>query len=617
MDVLDDGTWMPCLGRNLELGTLYDCCTDDTIVGSSIWDGITICKAQEEKIVESNSIECTVYTPNNIAEKASCLGIKDELYLSCASGHINLQGEGKFFNDEKPSKRCVCVALKCFSSSKIVELNKIKLQFSNIDTFEQGNATHIITAIKYGAISIIVLYQKIPDVYSMKTTYELLRTKVEYLQRCISENFPKELDTETTESITCKFYTTLQIEQSIKTYPDAVKFCNDLYKLHMDCSTHKPIDVFLIPLTKLDKKFTKHTKNIDDNGFIAKVKCMRDTLIDISLDIEDLKASKNTIMLPCITEQIEFYSKSISGLQSEFNQTLGKIIPRFKIEESSVQQKIEGFYNRCESLHNSIQLKLKEVQQLGNFMKVLKDYTLISSISEVDISYEYIICLEFNSAHFIDYQQPANKSTWYLDKKKIAEARHKIRQFLKFAKDNSNEGIKFAICEFSDKECNELVVIRLHHNKEILAFEPPTPPGKPVESQKTESSIALNWSEPQHGSKFIDFCHVYMCKVDDEKWTPCPNIKYANQMATIESLQPNTKYLFKVHATTKIQTVIESQVSEVICTADYELPPPKPGKKKKAPSKPTKLDDEAMLVKSKPSKAHNCSKVAKTALNQK
>ena len=135
----------------------------------------------------------------------------------------------------------------------------------------------------------------------MKTTYELLRTKVEYLQRCIGGNFPKAPDTETTESITCKLYTTLQVEQSIKTYADAIKFSNDLFKLHMDCSTHKPIDVFLVPLTKLDKKFTKHTKNINDNGFIAKVKCIHDTLIDISLDIEE---SKNTTMLPCINEQI-------------------------------------------------------------------------------------------------------------------------------------------------------------------------------------------------------------------------------------------------------------------------------------------------------------------------
>ena len=293
---------------------------------------------------------------------------------------------------------------------------------------------------------------------------------------------------------------------------------------------------------------------------------------------------------------------------------MGKIFPRYTIEESAVKQEIEGFYSKCESLHMSVQSKLKELQQLGNFMKALKDYDLISSIAEVDTIYEYIICLEFNATHFVDFQLPVNKSTWYLDKKKIAEVRHKIRQFLKFAKDNSsNKEIKFAICKFSDKECNEFLVIRLHHNQEILPFEPPTPPGKPVESQKTESSIALTWSNPQYGAKFIDSYHIYMCKADDEKWTLCPNTNCANQTATVKSLQPNTKYLFKVHATTKIQTVVESQVSDVICTVDYELPQPKTGKKKKASSKPTKPDGETMPVKSKSSKAHNCGKEAKTA----
>ena len=569
-NTFSDVTWIPCLGRNLNLGDLYDCCTDEKAIGSGIWDEKAIHEAKIECPGKCDPIECTDFVLHNNNEKTSCLGISGELYLSCAAGHIKLCAEAGLFNDNVVSKNVLRVALKCYSSSKTIQLNKSKLSSWNINTFEQEGATHVITGMLYGAISIIVCDQKIQGKHDTKATYESLKTKLNYLQRCVSGNCPEMYMESSSENITCKVFSTINITHKIETYADAVRFCEDLYKLHAENSAHVPISISLFPLKKINKAFTKNVRNINDIDLIDKIKSMHDTVTDIGLHLMDLQANIGST-LACITEQIESYNKTILDLRSEFTKIVGHIVPKYRrseLEKPVLKEKIEATFDKLQKLSTLVQSKLKEVQQIYVFMKAIKDYDLISAASDVYYKYRYIICLEFNSSHLIDCTLPANALPWYQDKKIIAEVRYKIKQFLKFAKENSiNEGIKFALSEFSDKKCSEIVMIRLYYDKEILQFEPPTPPSKPIESQKTESSITVIWSKPEYGAQFITSYHIYFSKANDNKWTTSPTIKFTNNTATIERLEVNTGYLFKVSATMKIGTTIESQVSEVIYTA--------------------------------------------------
>ena len=126
---------------------------------------------------------------NNIQRKVSYLEINEELYLSCAAGHIKFDGEAKFYNDEVVSKYVIRVALKYYSYSKITQLKKCIVKSESINTFEQEGATDVITGIKYGAISIIVCYQKVQETHDIEAVYGNLQAKIDYLQSCISGNY--------------------------------------------------------------------------------------------------------------------------------------------------------------------------------------------------------------------------------------------------------------------------------------------------------------------------------------------------------------------------------------------------------------------------------------------
>lgn len=564
----NDVSWMPCLGRKLKLGSLYDCCTNQAAIGKSIWDEKSIQEAQVDSTGDNASIEYSNCECHNIDTKASFLEINEELYLSCAADPIKLGGEAKFFSDQVLSKNFARMALKCCSSSKVIQLDISKLGSVNIKTFEQESSTHIITGMQYGAISIIVCDQKIKDRNDIKAAYENLKTKIHYLERCISGNFTEMLSSmeSNSENITCKVFSTLNNIQRIETYTDAIKFCRNLAKLHTDNSVHIPIRVSLFPLKKINTTFTKNAQNISETGLIKMAKSIHDTIINISLDLVHLQGSIDG-SLPCLIKQMEAYHERNINIKADFTKILGGLVPKYRkgdIEEYDLKKEIEVIYNRLENLSNLVQNKLKEVQQICTFMKAVKGYDLIAAHSEIYYHHEHIICLEFNTSYLTDFNLPT--LPWHQDKKAIAEVRYKIKQFLKFAKEH-NEGIKFAVCEFSDQNCKELVVIKLYSGKDIMLFEPPTPPSKPLEIQKTESSVTLAWSEPQCGAQLINCYNVHYCKIDDDKWKTIYSVKCSNNTTTIETLEENTGYQFKISATTKISTTIESQISETVYTA--------------------------------------------------
>lgn len=284
---------MPCLGRDLDLGSLYDCCTDQIVISKSIWDAATIHGAQLEHPSNKDPIEYTVWVLNNIDNKARCLEIDGELYLSCAAGHMKLKGEANFFCNNVHAKNVIRLALKCYSSSKIIQLEMKMLNSDSvsIETFEQESATHIVTGIEYGAISIIVCDQEALGKDDIQNTYENLKTKINYLQRCISGNFPEMFSNveSNSENFTCKVFSTLHFKNEIKTYEDAVRLCKDLFKLHANVSDHMPIAVSLYPLKKIKDTFIKCARNIKDIDMIDKVKTIHNILLDNGLDLKICK----------------------------------------------------------------------------------------------------------------------------------------------------------------------------------------------------------------------------------------------------------------------------------------------------------------------------------------
>lgn len=83
----------------------------------------------------------------------------------------------------------------------------------------------------------------------------------------------------------------------------------------------------------------------------------------------------------------------------------------------------------------------------------------------------------------------------------------------------------------------------------VLVCEVPLPPAKLDIVDITKSSVTLWWEKPKHdgGSRIIGYV-VEACKAGTEKWMKVATLKLTDFEYTIEKLNENEQYLFRVRA---------------------------------------------------------------------
>ncbi|KAE9547197.1 hypothetical protein FO519_009591, partial [Halicephalobus sp. NKZ332] len=146
-----------CLGRPMTLGTLYDCRSDTSIPGVTLWDNNTL--SNNTSIQHSEFSNFNVTANDSIENKAHLLNIKAGLKLSFISGLVKVEGAAKYLDNNRSSANQARVALKYSCKSSIEKLTMDHLGTDNIkyrDVFDNGMATHVVTAIEYGADAIFV-----------------------------------------------------------------------------------------------------------------------------------------------------------------------------------------------------------------------------------------------------------------------------------------------------------------------------------------------------------------------------------------------------------------------------------------------------------------------------
>lgn len=83
----------------------------------------------------------------------------------------------------------------------------------------------------------------------------------------------------------------------------------------------------------------------------------------------------------------------------------------------------------------------------------------------------------------------------------------------------------------------------------VLVCEVPLPPAKLEIMDITKSSVTLVWEKPKHdgGSRIIGYI-VEACKAGTDKWMKVTTLKLTDFEYTVEKLNENEQYLFRVHA---------------------------------------------------------------------
>uniref|UniRef100_A0A3P9AVL6 SNTX thioredoxin-like domain-containing protein n=1 Tax=Maylandia zebra TaxID=106582 RepID=A0A3P9AVL6_9CICH len=459
---------LAALGQPFGLGMLYDCRSDKLVPGLTLWDRDDLKKDIAERSKPSNEFE--IVASESISGKSSALNVEASLKASFLGGLVQVDGSAKYLNDSKSSRNQARVTLKYKATTKFQELSMNHLGRGNVKhpyVFDQGLATHVVTAILYGAQAFFVFDREVSEQENHQDVQGNLKVIIKKIPLLSVEGEGslkmEDKDKESVHKFSCKFYGDFCLPKPPTTFQGAVEVYQKLPGL-LGAEGEKavPMKVWLLPMTCLDSSAAKVVRQIS----IRLVQEAQTVLEDFS-ELE-MRSSHRLI------KKIKSFKEMCSELKLEFQQTLAKKLPSIRgggeeeAELAEILKKRHSSPFSSKNLNEWMDCKEREVDTLMSFTKMMKNTKIISSQNDLykeSLSAEHVVCFVFTSlgkdepylsalSKYLkgktnpDLQDPhthdAEKEQWYASKEVTGEMRRKAKLFIDFAEANKeNKNIKF------------------------------------------------------------------------------------------------------------------------------------------------------------------------------
>ncbi|XP_020516320.2 cytolytic toxin-alpha [Labrus bergylta] len=597
------------LGRPFSVGMLYDCRQDLLIPGLTLWDREDLMKDVAERPQNYNEFE--IVASESIEDKSSALDVKASLKASFLCGLIQVDGSAKYLNDSKTSKNQARVTLKYRATTKVRELSMNHLGRGNVKhpyVFDKGIATHVVTAILYGAQAFFVFDREVSQKEDQQDIEGNLKLDIKKIPSLSIEGDGslkmEEKEKVSVEKLSCSFFGDFSLQKMPTSFQEAVQVYQSLPKLlGPNGENAVPMKVWLLPLTTLDSSAAKLVRQIS----ITLVQDSQNVLEDLNeLEMRCNEALRTTTakQFPQISKKMKTFKGMISGFKLEFQQTLAKKLPSIRgggEEEAvlaDVLRKIHSSPFNNKNLTEWMDCKEREICLLKSFNNMIKNTKTVPSqnIDQEIFSSEYAVCFVFTSLgkdepylsalsnYLRQTPKPENtqdphtldveKEQWYLSHEVTDSMREKAKLFSDFAEANQeNKNIKFLTVGITNETQKGSSIYLYKGGFSVTEnFEPPSKPETVTVRDVNHNSVTLKIDPPKFGSESITSYSVEYCVSGEEGWKQQTASK--PEEVTVGDLSPNTEYKIRCRAVTSVGVGPANHVSGSIKT----LPCSPPGK---------------------------------------
>ncbi|XP_051234083.1 uncharacterized protein LOC127351005 [Dicentrarchus labrax] len=604
------------LGRPFSLGMLYDCRSDSLITGMTLWDRSDLKKDIGERPQNYNDFE--IVASESIEDKSSALNVEASLKASFCSGLIEVGGSAKYLKDSKTSKNQARVTLTYKATTKFQELSMDHLGRDNVKhpyVFDKGLATHVVTAVLYGAQAFFVFDREVSEQEDHQDIEGNLKVMIKKIPTIAIKGEGslkmEDKDKANVQKFSCRFYGDFSIQKPPTTFQDAVQIYQSLPQLLGTSGENAvPMKVWLLPLASLDSSAAKLVRQISI-GLVQQSQSVLEDFSELEMRCNDALKTTTAQQFPQIGKKLKTFKEMCSEFKLEFQQTLAKKLPSIRGggEEEAVLAEI--LKKRHSSPFNSKDLnewmdcKEREMYTLKSFTNIMKNTKIVPSQTDLykeSLSVDYSVCFVFTSlgsdepflSALSDYLKgqtkpddpqhshthDVEKEQWYSSKEVADAMRNKAKLFSDFAEANKeNKNIKFLIVG-STNEAEKGSSIYLYKDGFSVSenFEPPSKPETVTVSDINHNSVTLKISPPRFGAENITSYSVEYCVSGEDGWQQQTASKA--EEVTVSDLSPNTEYMFRCRAVTSVGVGPASVVSGSIKT----LPCSPPGKPQVEPN---------------------------------
>lgn len=584
------------LGQPFCIGMLYDCRSDLLIPGMTLWDCDDLMKDIGERPQASNDFE--IVASESIEDKFLTLNVNASLKASFLGGLVQVDGSAKYLNDSKSSRNQARVTLKYKATTKIQQLSMNHLGRGNVKhpyVFDKGLATHVVTAILYGAQAFFVFDREVSeheDHQDVQGNLKVIIKKIPFLS--IEGEGSLKMEDKVKASVdefSCRFYGDFCLPKPPTSFQDAIKVYQSLPGLlGPNGDKAVPVKVWLLPLTCLDSSAAKLVRQIS-TGLVQEAQRVLEDFSEVEMRYNDALRTSTAQQFPQIGKKLKHFKEMCSEFKLEFQQTLGKKLPSIRgggeeeAELAEILKKRHSSPFSSKNLNEWMDCKEREIYTLMSFTSRMKNTKIISSQNDLykeSLSAEHVVCFVFTSlgkdepylsalSRYLkgktnpDLQDPhthdVEKEQWYASKEVTAEMRRKAKLFSDFAEANKeNKNIKFLTVGLTN-ETQEGSSIYLYEGGFAVSenFEPPSKPETVTAADINHNSVTLKISPPRFGAENITSYSVEYCVSGEDGWQQKTEAKA--EEVTVRDLKPNTEYVFRCRAVTSAGVGPDNQVS--------------------------------------------------------
>uniref|UniRef100_A0A672LNB4 Stonustoxin-like helical domain-containing protein n=1 Tax=Sinocyclocheilus grahami TaxID=75366 RepID=A0A672LNB4_SINGR len=318
-------TEMAALGRPLFPGMLYDCRKDSFIPGAP----------------DSSS--------DSLSSKSSLLDVNASLKASFLGGLVEVGGSAKYLRDTKSSNQQSRVTMFYRETSRFEQLNITQLgQVTYPQVFDQKTATHVITAVLYGAQAFMVFDRTFSDDENHQEIKGELNVMVKSIPGFSIEGQGAVEMTdghkEKAKNITCTFHGDVHLKQNPTMYMEALEVYRKLPTLLGNSAV--PIKVWLYPLSLLNTVAAQLVREIS-TCLISNTEDMIEELGEVERKCNDLSRKPMANIFSDIKERLRLFQNSIRIYRLVLQKALARVLPAIRgggMEEKSLDEILKIHY---------------------------------------------------------------------------------------------------------------------------------------------------------------------------------------------------------------------------------------------------------------------------------
>ncbi|XP_076854978.1 neoverrucotoxin subunit beta-like [Brachyhypopomus gauderio] len=560
---------VPCLGRPLQLGMLYDLRSDRLVPGLTLWDNNEI--QRHKNVTPQQFTQMKISCSDGFEDKAAYMDISGSLKLSVMSGKVNVEGSAKYLNDNKKSTKQSSFTLTYHVTTQFEQLtmdhfaNK-KLKYTEV--FDSDLATHVVTAVLYGANAFFVFNRYLDsneDKTEIEGSIKLAFSNLSCFGISVEGDASgrlNESEKSATEKFSCKFYGDFTLPANPFSLESAVEMYKELPNMLGERGENAvPLKVWLYPLTKLDSKVTKCVRDIG-NSIITTVSDAIESLNIVEIKCNDLIVDTAAQTFPAFHQKLQDLKTTCNHYKLDLLKKVGSLLPLIRggEEEESVLVKLlndheESPFSSTE-LHQWIKIKEEESDVLKVFLEKLQcsAQDICKSTVFTSILNKYVVCFTFTSLdepdHFLDYlsNYTEQKSSIKPESWLTPDVGQRMRKNLKLftdLKSLSKSDTKFVVMsEHHKKHPGACIMVYGDKYDGAVCFTPPCKPTCSVADPVTDSSVTVKLSPACEDS--VKRKLQYKMK-QHEKWK-CQHVEQKEQEVTLTDLNANAVYQIKCTA---------------------------------------------------------------------